>query len=159
VSCSSPSDAANPEDTLIIDKFGNLYGTTEQGGYGCNSNTGCGTVFVYCQSALGPYCSILPLGESVIAVMSPSSSNGRHPYAPLVMDPFSNLYGTNVAGDYNVNCSAAGYPGCGSVFVVCAPSAPAATPVPYTAGAASPSYHEIYFFRVYRMAPTRMAAW
>jgi uncharacterized repeat protein (TIGR03803 family) len=146
VSCGSPSDGATPQDTLIIDKYTNLYGTTSQGGEGCNTNTGCGTVFVFCQVTAGPYCSILPLGENVLAVMSPSSSNGRHPYAPLVMDQYFNLYGTNIAGNVNTNCSALGYPGCGTVFVVCAPAAPATTPAPCTPAAPSFSYHEIYYF-------------
>lgn len=147
-SCSSPGDGATPQDTMIFDKFGNLYGTTSQGGIGCNANTGCGTVFVYCQSTSGPYCgSVTPPAELVLAVMSPSSSNGRHPYGQLVMDTYGNLYGTNIGGVYNSNCAVYGYPGCGSVFVVCAPGVTnPSDPIPCTTGLTSPTYNEIYQF-------------
>jgi uncharacterized repeat protein (TIGR03803 family) len=148
-SCSTPGDGASPQDTLLIDKFANLYGTTSQGGYGCNANTGCGAVFVYCQSTSGPYCgSVTPPAELVLAVMSPSSSNGRHPYGQLAMDTYGNLYGTNIGGVYNPNCgSGIAYPGCGSVFVVCAPGVTNPTdPSPCATGLASPTYNEIYQF-------------
>jgi hypothetical protein len=146
--CGSPGDGATPEDAMIIDSFSNLYGTTTQGGEGCNFNTGCGTVFVYCQSALGPYCSLLGVGEHVLATINPNASNGRHPFGPLVMDSVGNLFGTNFAGVVNANCgSGQVIPGCGSVFVVCAPNVTSGyDPAPCALGLSAPTYNEIYFF-------------
>src|SRR5690349_24840013 len=39
-------DGAYPDGRLLLDKKGNLYGTSDGGGKaGCNPPTGCGTVF------------------------------------------------------------------------------------------------------------------
>jgi hypothetical protein len=40
-----PPDGAQPAATLIFDRLGNFYGTTQNGGTGSCSFTGCGTVF------------------------------------------------------------------------------------------------------------------
>lgn len=96
------SDGANPYAGLIADQNGNLYGTTFQGGAGC-SGVGCGTVF-----------KIAPGGtETVLYTFCSKTrcSDGRTPYAGLVMDKSGNLYGTASGG--GANCS--GF-GCGAVF-------------------------------------------
>jgi uncharacterized repeat protein (TIGR03803 family) len=82
-------DGADPND-LIMDKSGNLYGTTELGGgTGC-SGEGCGTVF-----------KITPKGkESVLYAFCAQQNciDGAEPFARLLLDKVGNLYGTTVDG-------------------------------------------------------------
>jgi len=72
----------NPIGALIMDSFGNLYGTTLQGGA---SNVG--TVFE------------LTHGSGTITTLASfNGTNGKSPYAGLIMDSSGNLYGTASAG-------------------------------------------------------------
>jgi len=96
-------DGHFPFSGLVMDKSGNLYGTTQNGGAQCPDG-GCGTVF-----------RIAPDGkETLLHVFS--GSDGRYPFK-LVGDGNGNLYGTtNLGGDgncakYNVHTH-----GCGTVF-------------------------------------------
>jgi uncharacterized repeat protein (TIGR03803 family) len=69
-----------------MDTTGNLYGTTSEGGTGCN-NIGCGTVF-----------KLAPDGtESVLYSFCPNypgCTDGVFPTAGLIMDKSGNLYST-----------------------------------------------------------------
>jgi len=70
---------------LVRDDAGNLYGTTERGGSG-NCPNGCGVVF-----------KVNPSGnESVLH--SFDNSDGKRPFASLIIDAAGNLYGTTFWG-------------------------------------------------------------
>lgn len=81
------SDGSSPEAGLIMDKKGNLYGTTYYGGNACKGS-GCGTVFEV--SAKG--------NEKVLYAYPASRSRGRYPDAALLLGPHGNLYGTTLEG-------------------------------------------------------------
>lgn len=93
------SDGANPVASLIMDKSGNLYGTTEYGG-----TNGLGTVF-----------KVTP-GGSESVLYSFGGSDGSYPLANLVMDTAGNLYGTTSEGGGSKTCSG----GCGTIFMLAA---------------------------------------
>lgn len=96
---SAQNDGQNPNSTLVWDEFGNLYGTTTEGGA-----NGYGTVF-----RLGPTGV-----ESVLYAFPTSSTDGKNPEAGLVRDREGNLYGTAQAGgDETDGCAGNG---CGVVF-------------------------------------------
>jgi uncharacterized repeat protein (TIGR03803 family) len=76
----NPSDAQNPDASLIIDGNGNLYGTMSAGGA-----SGDGTVF-----------EDSPTSFTVLA--SFSGANGANPEASLAIDSNGNLFGTTYEG-------------------------------------------------------------
>jgi uncharacterized repeat protein (TIGR03803 family) len=85
-------DGQLPSSTLIMDKAGNLYGTT------------LGTVFKLDAS-----------GKETV-LHSFTGADGAHSTAGLIMDAAGNLYGTTYAGG-SLACSAdPGFAGCGTVF-------------------------------------------
>src|SRR5262249_59557922 len=88
------TDAAYPATPLIMDKSGNLYGTTVAGG-----SVGFGTVFEI--SASGSYQILYSFA---------GGSDGSVPLASLTLDSQGNLYGTTDQGGSN------GYPGGGTGF-------------------------------------------
>ncbi len=78
-------DGTNPYGGVIFDAAGNLYGTTVNGGA-----NGGGTAFEVSLS-----------GESWTETFLHSfgaGSDGKNPYAGLVLDSFGNLYGTTASG-------------------------------------------------------------
>lgn len=87
-------DGANPNGGLAIDSSGNLYGSTQIGGFNCSHNEyhGCGTVF-----ALSP-----PSGqnqnwsEAVLHRFLADVTDGRNPWGGLTIDNHKNLYGTTL---------------------------------------------------------------
>jgi uncharacterized repeat protein (TIGR03803 family) len=89
------ADGANPWASLILDKTGNLYGTTYGGGA-----YGYGTVF-----------EVATTGTEQLLYNFMSGTDGANPYAGLIWDPTGNLYGTTSAGGSNADCN-----GCGTVF-------------------------------------------
>ncbi len=111
--CSRPNctDGSSPIAQLIIDKRGNLYGTTYFGGTGSCPQAGgggCGTVFKLSangkETVLHSFCS------------KSNCSDGLYPSAGLFLDANGNLYGTTVFGGTGP-CPARGG-GCGTVFEV-----------------------------------------
>ena len=89
---SQDGDGDSPQAALIMDKAGNLYGTTYFGGAHGN-----GTVF-----------EVTPDGtEKVLYSFGEQSGDGGNPAARLVFDKHGNLFGTTSAG---------GAYGCGTVF-------------------------------------------
>ena len=83
---SQSGDGEYPEAGLIIDKKGNLYGTTYRGG--TNSD---GTVFKVTSAGV----------ETVLYSFGGSAGDGEWPVGGLIMDKKGNLYGTtSYAGAY-----------------------------------------------------------
>lgn len=104
-------DGDQPFGSLISDKAGNLYGTTNHGGIdnaNCNINgTGCGTVFELTRSQFGwSYDVIYRFGGYPIDGASPVTGS-------LVFDKQGNLYGTTMLGGTAL-CEES--EGCGTVF-------------------------------------------
>ncbi len=84
-------DGAAPLAAVILDKKGNLYGTTSEGGGG-NCPGGCGTVFEI--SAKGH--------ERVLhAFNSFGGGDGGNPQAALLLASDGNFYGTTLSGGTN----------------------------------------------------------
>lgn len=74
-------DGSFPTDDLVRDDRGNLYGTTEYGGRGCDY--GCGTVF-----------KVAPDGTEKVMYFFTCGSDGAAPVANLIAGQDDNLYGT-----------------------------------------------------------------
>jgi uncharacterized repeat protein (TIGR03803 family) len=92
-------DGAFPVAGLVIDKAGNLYGTTENGG-----SSGYGTVF-----------KLDITGTETVLHNFTNSPDGAFPTAGLLRDKTGNLYGTTLQG---------GSSGYGTVFKLSSPQAP-----------------------------------
>ena len=86
-------DGSFPEDSLLRDSAGNLYGVTGSGGdkicHYDSGGPGCGTVF-----------KIDPSGNETIVYpfKGPTRMDGKSPFSALIMDSSGNLYGTTSAG-------------------------------------------------------------
>jgi uncharacterized repeat protein (TIGR03803 family) len=78
-------DGAYPYSDLVVDAAGNLYGTTSQGGVGCDGQ-GCGTVFELVRTNGG--------WKHQVLYSFAGGSDGSSPMAGLVFDGAGNLYGT-----------------------------------------------------------------
>lgn len=97
------SDGAEPFAGLILDKAGNLYGTTTLGG----NSQDYGTAF-----RLRPGAD----GHWTFAVLHTfTGDDGANPYAGLVLDTAGNLYGATAFGG-NPNCGRGA--SCGVVFEI-----------------------------------------
>jgi uncharacterized repeat protein (TIGR03803 family) len=86
-------DGATPHDALLMDRAGNLYGTTIAGGGG-QCRTGCGIVFQLSPSASGSWT------ETVLHRFA-GGTDGATPYSGVVSDSLGNLYGATSAGGPN----------------------------------------------------------
>lgn len=91
----------SPAQGLIMDKAGNMYGTT----YGCGTSK-YGTVF-----------KLTPQGEEIVLhEFRGGSSDGAIPaYGHLIMDKADNLYGVTEQGGGG-DCKVYGYTGCGVLY-------------------------------------------
>lgn len=92
---STKGDGKLPTAGLVMDKKGNLYGTTSEGGgkgnyapgYKCTS--GCGIVFEITSAG----------AEKILYTFKGyQSGDGAAPFASLIMDKSGNLYGTTYSG-------------------------------------------------------------
>ncbi len=81
------SAGSHPSDGLILDAYGNLYGTTSESGQ-------AGTVFELTPTGGGGWT------ERVLHSFSPTGPGGRNPYAGVIFDSSGNLYGTT-GGNFN----------------------------------------------------------
>ena len=101
----TPNDGSEPLSSLIFDRSGNLYGTTEGGGANMN-----GAIFklspnddgVWTETILYSFCTLT------------ACVDGAVPTAGLVFDSAGNLYGTTLGGGA-YSCQS-GIGGCGTVF-------------------------------------------
>ncbi len=90
---SRDGDGDSPASALIMDRDGNLYGTTSAGGSntcgsgGCCAGTGCGTVF-----------KVAPDGTTTILYAFLNDGHGKFPVGSLAMDRRGNLYGMTQQG-------------------------------------------------------------
>ncbi|HYM74970.1 MAG TPA: choice-of-anchor tandem repeat GloVer-containing protein [Candidatus Dormibacteraeota bacterium] len=103
---SSFFDASYPAGGLVLDKAGNLYGTTLNGGESCSfTNAGCGVVFELSPNSSGGWTETL--------LHKFSGAGGAYPEGGVIFDSAGNLYGTTFeGGPSNLSC----YYGCGTVF-------------------------------------------
>jgi uncharacterized repeat protein (TIGR03803 family) len=103
------SDGANPLAGLVIDRAGNLFGTTAYGGNtsACNlgASPGCGTVFEVAADGT----------EKTLYAFNGGDTDGWSPVANLIADKDGNLYGTTEAGGSTTACNGVG---CGIVFKI-----------------------------------------
>jgi uncharacterized repeat protein (TIGR03803 family) len=99
-SFAGPPDAANPSGPLLMDRSGNLYGTTVWGGA---SNQGA--VFKLTSSG----------HETVLYSFAGYPDDGSNPEGGVISDPDGNLYGTTDGGGDGAGCGGYIY-GCGVVF-------------------------------------------
>ena len=104
-------DGVGPAAGLIADRWGNLYGTTEQGGT-CSVG-GCGTVF----ELSPPRGTQQQWRERVLWSFGLTNGDGQTPAAALIADQSGNLYGTTANGGADSSCAN----GCGTVFEVSPP--------------------------------------
>jgi uncharacterized repeat protein (TIGR03803 family) len=95
---------ARPLGRLALDRHrGILYGTTQNGGTGCNFN-GCGTVW-----------QLAPAHRLRFLYRFKGAPDGADPASGLVRDPAGNLYGVTLGGGHvNQQCQE----GCGTVFKI-----------------------------------------
>jgi hypothetical protein len=105
------ADGSLPNAPLILDKAGNLYGTTEEGGV-----FGAGTVF----ELAAPAAAGGTWNESVLHSFQPATGDGGEPRDGLVWDSSGNLIGVAFAHGTNKAC----YRGCGTAFQLSPPSTP-----------------------------------
>src|SRR5580704_4321826 len=99
-------DGNYPNSTLVMDRAGNLYGTTGNGGAGCVPVGGCGIVFELTPSTNGGSWA-----ETILYSFQ-GSTDGALPTG-VILDGSGNLYGTTTNGG-NLSCSVPPYgPGCG----------------------------------------------
>jgi uncharacterized repeat protein (TIGR03803 family) len=82
------SDGAEPYARLVFDAAGNIYGTTQFGGAGCEYE--CGTVFQLTRDSGGGW------KEAVLHRFT--GPDGKYPHSALILDKLGNLYGTTSNG-------------------------------------------------------------
>ena len=100
LSCHNPRVSSGG---LLMDKAGNLYGTTIFGGDG-NCQSGCGTVY-----------QLDPAGELHVIHSFTGGADGNQPSGPLAADANGNLYGVAQSGG-DLACPEFPQAGCGTVF-------------------------------------------
>jgi uncharacterized repeat protein (TIGR03803 family) len=95
--------------TLVFDKRGSLYGTTEGGGStGCDDK-GCGMVFKLTPDSNGTWT------YQVVHIFHQNGKDGNIPIAGVVVDSSGKLYGTTFQGGTGI-CNY--NDGCGTVFEI-----------------------------------------
>ena len=85
------TDGGTPDNALILDSEGNLYGTTYNGGAG-DCTYGCGVVFELVRTE--------QWSENVLHSFEGNPDDGANPASALVFDGSGNLFGTTVNGGH-----------------------------------------------------------
>jgi uncharacterized repeat protein (TIGR03803 family) len=96
-------NARVPSGGLLMDKSGNLYGTTLFGGNG-SCQFGCGTIY-----------RLDTAGKLHVLYAFSGGADGSTPFGPLVPDANGNLYGVAQSGG-DLACPEFPQTGCGTVF-------------------------------------------
>jgi len=102
------TDGSFANGSLVLDVWGNLYGTTSSGGSStCNGGAGCGVVF-----------KLTTAGKYSVLHTFTGAPDGAGPPMGLMGDLFGNLYGVTEYGGNSADCTwgAPNPPGCGTVF-------------------------------------------
>jgi uncharacterized repeat protein (TIGR03803 family) len=86
------TDGFSPFASLVFDRAGNLYGTTDQGGTPQGSDLAFGTVFELKPEVAGHWA------EKVLHTFVENGTDGNAPQASLILDADGNLYGTTYLG-------------------------------------------------------------
>jgi uncharacterized repeat protein (TIGR03803 family) len=109
-------DGQYPENGVVFDNHGNLYGTTTYGGSdSCPGITPCGIVF-----QLQPGNSWT---ETVLyTFLGRDYNDGQTPAGGLIFDKAGNLYGTTAYGGSGTCTLLGTRPGCGTVFELSPPT-------------------------------------
>ena len=114
-----PGEGYNPLSGVIMDKAGDLYGTTEEGGKLLKDhcqNEGCGIVF----KLIHPVTTGGAWTYRVLHRFKNSPNDGAYPMAGLVFDQLGNLYGTTFSGG-NSKCKSYFIQPCGLIFRLAPP--------------------------------------
>ena len=110
-------DGKTPNTGLTMDRAGNLYGTTSNGGYQSNSDCkdlgGCGVVFKLSRGGSGWIFTPLYQFQGVF-----NHGDGSVPYSPVIFGSNGALYGTTIHGGLGDGCN----DGCGTVFQLTPPA-------------------------------------
>jgi uncharacterized repeat protein (TIGR03803 family) len=90
----NPKEGRHPFAGLIVDKAGNLYGTTSEGGSSCSSGFEgtCGTVYELVPSSGGYTEKQLYLFKG--------AGDGANPFGGVIFDSAGNLYGSTENGGF-----------------------------------------------------------
>ena len=107
----SPDGITPSCNGMIMDKAGNIYGTTP-GSAGTGTLSGGGAVFEVSPVEGGGWT------EKVLFLFNPASTgfNGNYPCGALAFDSKGNLYGTTMGGGNLDACVGGGVTGCGTVY-------------------------------------------
>jgi hypothetical protein len=110
------SDGLNPQSNLLLDKTGNIYGTTPSGGDtqgdNCPNSNGCGAIFELSPGSNGGWV------ENIIYAFQDNGEYGADPFGGVIADNKGNLYGAATYGGVGGTCQY-GPPipdGCGTLF-------------------------------------------
>lgn len=117
-------DGAEPQGDLVMDKAGNIYGTTYLGGASLQpacAPYGCGSVFELSPNNDGGWSEVL-LYSFCSDQVGIQCLDGKYPRAGLIFDSSGNLYGTTENGGNQACLPDLG--GCGIVFELSPPSVP-----------------------------------
>lgn len=92
------TDGYNPNDSVVLDSAGNIYGTASLGGTGTCTNPitgaviGCGIVFKLVPSSNGGYT------EKILYSFKFNEVDGYNPTGGVILDSAGNLYGNTLNG-------------------------------------------------------------
>jgi len=104
-------DGSEPYAGLSMDRAGNLYGTTVNGGNLTNCEGGCGVVFKLARQGLGWILSTIYTFQG--------GTDGAYPYSGITIGPDGSLYGTTYQGGMLEGCVEVG---CGTVYKLTPPA-------------------------------------
>ncbi|HEY7095548.1 MAG TPA: choice-of-anchor tandem repeat GloVer-containing protein, partial [Terriglobales bacterium] len=103
------SDVSFPHSGVVLDRNGNLFGSTTGGG-DKNCNLGCGGVYELIPNGDGTY-------QEVVLDVFHGGRDGEQPEGGVIVDAGGNIFGTTEFGGGGTGCNNGGF-GCGTVFAM-----------------------------------------